>query len=102
MDAREEFLRENPRAPLLKLYKVRKRIIDEMPDDACAADVDKLHKISKTIETMEAKLDAVGPTLDVMEAFALFAAGAFDADEVRLIREATDKFLDHVRAEAHG
>jgi len=99
---RTEYLTESPDAPLRKLKNMRRRLIEEMPTDADPAAIDGLYKLDKMIEGMEAKRNAVGPALDVMESFAVFAAGHFDADTVNVIRAAAEKFLDHLRDEAQG
>ena len=91
--------RESPSAAVNTLKRQRQMMIDLMAGPAAAdpAAVDALHKLTLIIEKMEARADAIGPTLDVMERFARFVAAHCSSDESATVRACAEKFLDEER-----
>ena len=100
---RQEFLRESPLAPIETLKKQRLRVIELMPTTPApdAGLADQLWKITRTIESLEARGDNIGGTLDVIERFARFVARSCDEATAEAVRAATERFLAEERT-AHA
>ena len=108
---RQEFLKNSPTASIETLKKRRVKIIELMgADDASDAKLtDQLWKLTKVLESLEARADAIGPILDVMEKFARFVAqkasdesDGSDSSEPDVIRRWTEQFLDQERRNAYA
>jgi len=95
---RAEFLQNSPAAALDLLKRQRERMIREAGDEAPGpAYADALYKLSTTIERMESKAEAVGPVLDAMDRFARHARLNIPDEQMPVIQDAVQQFLDAVR-----
>ena len=96
---RVDWLRNSPQAPLDKLRERRLQLIQGMatdPDKDPTVE-DRLSKITKIIEQMEARTEAVGPLLESMHRFVQWALTNLGEEAMNAIRDAVDGFLGDVR-----
>jgi transcriptional regulator with XRE-family HTH domain len=102
VEKRQEFLKQSPTGPIETLKNRRLKIIDSLgtSDVKDPSLVDQLWKITRTIESLEARTDAIGPILDAMEKFAQFVARTCDETKAQAISAAVEDFLREERGHA--
>jgi hypothetical protein len=103
VERRQEFLTQSPTGPIETLKTRRVKIIDSLgtADVKDPSLVDQLWKITRTIESLEARSEAIGPLLDAMEKFAQFVARTCDEVKAQTISAAVEDFLREERGHAY-
>lgn len=96
---RAERRRKDPHALLNILEARREELAERDPKEDYGAYADALHKLQRVIASVRAEFKDVSTALGVLEDFAGFCGDGLPAQDLAVVRRATESYLDHLKRE---